>query len=124
MHFQIAPFAQAKLVRVLSGRILDVAVDLRARSRTFGKHISVELDAQSGQQIYVPEGFAHAFCTLEPNTMVAYKVNAYYSRDCDRNLRWNDPALGIRWPISAEDAVLSEKDRMAPLLSELGHVFD
>ena len=123
LHFQIEPFAQAKLVRVLSGSIFDVALDLRQSSPTFGRHVSVTLDAQAGDQFYIPAGFAHGFCTLEPNTMVAYKVNAYYSRDCDRNLLWSDPALGINWPVTATEAVVSDKDRAAPYYANLGAVF-
>lgn len=123
LHFQLAPAAQAKLVRVLSGAILDVAVDLRRASSTYGRHVAVRLDAERGEQLYVPAGFAHGFCTLEPNTMVAYKVSAYYSREHDRNLLWNDPDLAIVWPVDAGQAVLSDKDRVAPRLSDLGTVF-
>lgn len=123
LHFQLAPAAQAKLVRVLAGAILDVAVDLRRTSPTYGRHVAVRLDAAGGEQLYVPPGFAHGFCTLEPDTMVAYKVSAYYSREHDRNLLWNDPDLAIAWPVAADDAVLSDKDRVAPRLSDLGTVF-
>lgn len=124
LHFQLAPHAQAKLVRVLAGSILDVAVDLRRSSPTYLKHVAVKLDAEHGEQLYVPAGFAHGFCTLEPNTMVAYKVSAYYSREHDRNLAWNDPELGIAWPVTAADAVLSDKDLAAPSIGQLGHAFD
>ena len=123
LHFQVAPNAQAKLVRVLAGAILDVAVDLRAESATYGRHVAVRLDAAGGEQLFVPAGFAHGFCTLEPNTMVAYKVDAYYSPADDRNLRWNDPAIGIEWPVAEADAILSGKDKAAPLLADLGRVF-
>lgn len=123
LHFQLAPAAQAKLVRVLAGAILDVAVDLRRASPTYGRHVAVRLDAAAGEQLYVPAGFAHGFCTLEPDTMVAYKVSAYYSREHDRNLLWNDPDLAIAWPVAADEAVLSDKDRIAPRLSDLGTVF-
>jgi len=124
LHFQVAPFAQAKLVRVLQGAILDVAVDLRRSSPTYGQHVAVRLDAEKGEQLFVPVGFAHGFCTLEPNTMIAYKVSAYYSRECDRGVRWDDPAFGISWPVTAAMAVLSDKDRVAPLLADLGPAFD
>lgn len=123
LHFQLAPAGQAKLVRVLSGAILDVAVDLRRGSETYGRHVAVRLDAAEGEQLYVPVGFGHGFCTLEPDTMVAYKVSAYYSREHDRNLAWNDPDLAIAWPVGEGEAVLSDKDRVAPSFAELGAVF-
>lgn len=123
LHFQIPPMAQAKLVRVLSGAILDVAVDLRRESSTYGRHVAVRLDAEGGEQLFIPAGFAHGFCTLEADTMVAYKVSDYYSRAHDRSLRWNDPDLAIAWPVDASLAVLSDKDQAAPLLSELDALF-
>jgi dTDP-4-dehydrorhamnose 3,5-epimerase len=119
LHFQLAPAAQAKLVRVLAGAILDVAVDLRRASPTFGHHVALRLDAAGGEQLFVPAGFAHGFCTLEPDTMVAYKVDAYYSPEHDRALLWNDPALAIPWPVSPETAILSAKDSRAPTLAGL-----
>ncbi|GJE43434.1 dTDP-4-dehydrorhamnose 3,5-epimerase [Methylobacterium soli] len=119
LHFQLAPAAQAKLVRVLAGAILDVAVDLRRASPTFGRHVALRLDAAGGEQLFVPAGFAHGFCTLEPDTMVAYKVDAYYSPEHDRALLWNDPALAIPWPVSPETAILSAKDSRAPTLAGL-----
>ncbi|HEX8417386.1 MAG TPA: dTDP-4-dehydrorhamnose 3,5-epimerase [Methylobacterium sp.] len=123
LHFQTPPAAQAKLVRVLAGAILDVAVDLRRASPTYGQHVAVRLDAQGGEQLFVPAGFAHGFCTLEPDTMVAYKVDAYYSPEHDRSLVWNDPALAIAWPVGEGEAALSDKDRAAPRLADLGPVF-
>ena len=123
LHFQVAPNAQAKLVRVLAGAILDVAVDIRSVSPSYGRHVAVRLDAAGGEQLFVPAGFAHGFCTLEPDTMVAYKVDAYYSPADDRNLRWNDPAIGIDWPVTEADVILSGKDRAAPFLADLGRVF-
>ena len=123
LHFQIAPQAQAKLIRVLQGAILDVAVDIRSGSPTYGKYVAVTLDAENGEQLYIPHGFAHGFCTLTPDTMVAYKVDAYYSPAHDRALVWNDPDVGIDWPVLAAEAILSDKDRAAPRLSELGPVF-
>ncbi|WP_406857196.1 dTDP-4-dehydrorhamnose 3,5-epimerase [Alsobacter sp. KACC 23698] len=123
LHCQLAPFAQAKLVRVLAGSIFDVVVDLRRSSPFYGRHQTFRLDAETGEQLFVPAGFAHGFCTLEPHTMVTYKVDAYYSREHDRTLLWNDPALGIAWPVGAGEAILSDKDRAALTLGALGPVF-
>ncbi|MBW8268570.1 dTDP-4-dehydrorhamnose 3,5-epimerase [Caldovatus aquaticus] len=123
LHFQIPPAAQGKLVRVVRGAVLDVAVDLRHGSPTFGRHVAVVLSAENWRQIWIPRGFAHGFCTLEPDTEVIYKVDAYYDRAADAGLLWNDPALGIAWPVSAEAAILSEKDRAAPRLAELPRYF-
>ncbi|MGU3538852.1 dTDP-4-dehydrorhamnose 3,5-epimerase [Methylobacterium sp. A54F] len=123
LHFQIAPAAQAKLVRVLAGAILDVAVDLRRASPTYGRHVAVRLDAEGGEQLFVPAGFAHGFCTLVPDTMVAYKVDAYYSPAHDRNLAFDDPQIGIAWPVEAGAAILSDKDRAAPRLADLPDLF-
>jgi dTDP-4-dehydrorhamnose 3,5-epimerase len=124
LHFQIAPQAQAKLIRVLQGAILDVAVDIRSGSPTFGKYVAVTLDdAENGEQLYIPHGFAHGFCTLTPDVMVAYKVDAYYSPEHDRALAWDDPEIGIPWPVSGEAAILSDKDRRAPCLAALDQVF-
>ena len=120
LHFQTPPFGQDKLVRVVKGRILDVAVDLRRNSPTFGQHVAVELSDKNWQQLLVPIGFAHGFVTLEPNTEVVYKVTNYYSPDHDFGVRWNDPKIGINWPISADQAVLSAKDAVQPLLDDLG----
>ncbi len=119
LHFQTAPFAQAKLVRVVKGAILDVAVDIRRGSPTFGRHVACEISAEAWNQIYVPAGFAHGFCTLTPDAEVLYKVTALYSRDNDFGLLWNDPALGIDWPVSAETALLSDKDKVQPRLADL-----
>ena len=124
LHFQISPFAQAKLVRVLRGRILDVVVDLRRSSPSYGRHLSVELDADSGDQLYVPAGFAHGFCTFVADTEVLYKVDAVYSAEHDRGVNWADPALGIAWPVSEADAVLSPKDAALPALRDLPDYFD
>jgi dTDP-4-dehydrorhamnose 3,5-epimerase len=123
LHFQIPPFAQAKLVRVLRGTICDVAVDLRRASRGFGKSAAVVLSAENGRQLFVPAGFAHGYCTLESDTEVLYKVDAPYSREHEKGLRWNDPALGISWPIAETEAVLLERDRFQPLLADLPEYF-
>jgi dTDP-4-dehydrorhamnose 3,5-epimerase len=119
LHFQIPPFAQAKLVRVVRGAIFDVAVDLRHRSPTYGRHVAQIIHADDWMQIFIPIGFAHGFCTLEPETEVLYKVNAYYSPAHDRGLRWDDAELGIAWPVGPHEAVLSEKDRCHPVLAAL-----
>lgn len=123
LHFQSPPHAQAKLVRVLAGRVLDVAVDIRHGSPTFGQHVAVELSAENWRQLFVPKGFAHAFCTLEPDTVVAYKVDDLYAPDCDGGIRWNDPALGIDWPVTPETVQLSTKDAALPVLSALAPLF-
>jgi dTDP-4-dehydrorhamnose 3,5-epimerase len=122
LHFQIPPSAQSKLVRVAAGAILDVAVDIRSGSPTFGRHIAIVLSAELGNQLFIPEGFAHGFCTLAPDTHLIYKVNRYYSAEHDRGLRWNDPALGINWPLDQEP-VLSDKDQRQPLLADLPTAF-
>jgi dTDP-4-dehydrorhamnose 3,5-epimerase len=123
LHFQIAPHAQGKLVRVIRGVIMDVAVDIRAGSPTFGRHVSATLSAENRMQIWVPPGFAHGFCTLEPNTEVIYKVTAYYAPDCDRGLQWDDADLGIKWPVSAETVTLSDKDRKQTAFRDLEPAF-
>lgn len=124
LHFQTAPMAQGKLVRVVRGAILDVAVDVRVGSPTFGQHVTAILSAENWAQLWVPVGFAHGFCTLEPDTEVIYKVTAPYAPECDRGLLWNDPALGIDWPVPAAEAVLSIKDRDNPRLGELPIYFN
>src|SRR5213592_4825033 len=116
LHYQVAPMAQDKLIRVVRGAILDVALDIRRGSPTFGRHVSAVISAENWRQIFVPIGFAHGFVTLESNTEVVYKVSNYYSPAHDRGILWNDPALGIDWGVSAAEAVLSEKDRKNPKL--------
>lgn len=124
LHFQIPPFEQAKLVRVAAGAILDVAVDLRRGSPSFGRHVATRLSAAEWNQIFIPEGFAHGFCVLEPDTQVLYKASRYYSAAHERGLLWNDPALGIEWPVGNGRAILSDKDRHHPTLAELPAVFE
>jgi dTDP-4-dehydrorhamnose 3,5-epimerase len=123
LHFQLSPFAQAKLVRVGRGAILDVAVDIREGSPTYGRHVKVELSAANGRQLFVPAGFAHGFCTLEDDTDVLYKVSAHYSPEHDRAISWRDPDLGIAWPVTAEEATVSSRDAQAPRLSGLSPPF-
>jgi dTDP-4-dehydrorhamnose 3,5-epimerase len=118
LHYQIAPFAQDKLVRVTRGSILDVAVDIRRGSPTFGKWVTLEVSAKAWNQILVPKGFAHGFITLEPDTEVIYKVTSLYSPECDRGIRWNDPDIGVAWPLGSEEPILSGKDKIAPFLRE------
>jgi dTDP-4-dehydrorhamnose 3,5-epimerase len=124
LHYQIPPFAQDKLVRVTRGKILDVAVDMRKSSPTFGKHVMVELSADNWKQIFVPAGFAHGFVTLEPNTEVIYKVTNFYAPQHDRGVLWNDPALNIKWPIDPAKVILSDKDKKQPLLKEVKDFFN
>ena len=124
LHFQSPPQAQAKLVRVTRGRILDVAVDIRRASPTFGRHVAVELSAENWKQIFVPTGFAHGFVTLEPDTEVLYKVDALYAPANDHGLAFDDPALGIDWRLPLDRLVLSEKDRKHPKLADLPVYFD
>lgn len=123
LHFQLDPKAQGKLVRCIAGALLDVAVDIRIGSPTFGKWVSAELTAENGCQLWVPPGFAHGFCTLLPDTQISYKVTNYYSPDHDRGLLWNDPALAIDWPVDATHAKLSVKDKKQPVLSDIGECF-
>lgn len=119
LHFQRPPFAQAKLVSVLKGRILDIAVDIRKESPTYGKHVAIELSAEEGNQILVPCGFAHGFCTLEPSTLVMYKVDAHYAPESDAGIFWADEALSIKWPVSPDQARVSSKDTKLPRLGEM-----
>lgn len=123
LHFQRPSFQQAKLVRVLRGAIIDVAVDIRHGSPTFGKHVAIELSADNFKQLFVPAGFAHGFCTLVDNTEVLYKVDNPYAPEHDAGILWNDPALGIDWGASATNPLLSDKDKVQPLLSDLEEVF-
>lgn len=119
LHLQTPPFAQTKLVRVLRGAVLDVAVDLRRGSPWYGRHVLVELSAASGLQILVPRGFAHGFLTLEPDTEVLYKVDAPYAANHDAGVAWDDPDLAIPWPVAREAVTLSDKDRRQPAFRDL-----
>lgn len=119
LHFQLAPFAQGKLVQCIRGSVFDVAVDIRTGSPTFGHWAGAELSGGNGAQLWIPTGFAHGFVTLEPHTIVHYKVTAPYSAQHDRGLRWNDPVIGIAWPAEAAEVVLSEKDAAQPSLADL-----
>jgi dTDP-4-dehydrorhamnose 3,5-epimerase len=123
LHFQAPPFAQAKLVRCTAGAVFDVAVDIRHGSPTFGRHVGVELSAASGRQVYVPAGFAHGYCTLEPDTTVQYKVSSPYDLASERGVAWNDPALAIAWPLGGGTPVLSPRDGGHPRLAELSIYF-
>lgn len=123
LHFQTDPHAQGKLVRCTRGAILDVGVDIRRGSPTYGQHVAVELSAANWKQLWVPPGFAHGYATLEDDCEVVYKVTDYYAPDCDRGIAWDDPALGIDWRISKENAVLSDKDRKHPLLADAPPAF-
>lgn len=123
LHFQLPPDAQAKVVGVMAGAVLDVAVDLRQGSPRYGRHAAMRLSAEEGWQAFIPEGFAHGFCTLEPATLVTYKVSRVYAAAADRGLLWCDPDLAIAWPVAAGEAILSDKDRTLPRLAELPAVF-
>lgn len=121
LHFQLAPKAQTKLVRVVAGAIFDVAVDLRQSSSTYGQWVGIILSESNRRQLLVPKGFAHGFCTLTPNTHVQYKVDEYYSAEHDRGLIWNDPDIGIEWP--TDRVILSEKDKLHSGIRESGVYF-
>lgn len=123
LHFQLDPFAQGKLVRCVAGALLDVAVDIRNGSPTFGRWVAIELSPENGRQLWVPPGFAHGFCTLLPNTVLAYKVTAFYDHSSDKGVAWDDPAIGIEWPSLADPETLSAKDRVQPSLDELPPYF-
>lgn len=123
LHFQSGEAAQGKLVRVVRGAVFDVAVDIRHGSPSYGRHVSRILSADNWEQIWIPAGFAHGFCTLEANSEVLYKVTAPYAPQLSHEIRWNDPALAIRWPVQAEHAILSPKDASAPLLADIPAYF-
>ena len=124
LHYQLHPAAQTKLVRVIQGKVLDVAVDIRKGSPTFGKHVCVELTAENKRQLLIPRGFAHGFVVLEDDTIFAYKVDNYYSPENDRGIAFDDEELGIDWKIPKEELLLSEKDTKQPILSKAEDIFD
>jgi dTDP-4-dehydrorhamnose 3,5-epimerase len=123
IHFQSHPAAQGKLVRCLAGKIFDVAVDLRSDSATYGRWLSTILTPEENNQLWVPVGFGHGFCTLEPNTVISYRVTNYYSPADDKGVAWNDPQIGVEWPLVADAETLSTKDRSQPSLSDLPPYF-
>lgn len=122
IHYQLPPFAQTKIVRVVRGAVIDVAVDLRVGSPTFAQSVTVPLSAAAGNQVVVPVGFGHAFCTTEPDTVVTYKVDARYAPECERAVRWDDPVIAVDWPLD-RDPVVSDKDAGAPLLADQPDLF-
>lgn len=123
IHFQTHPAAQGKLVRCLAGTLFDIAVDLRRDSPTYGKWESVVLSSQENNQLWIPVGFGHAFCTLEPNSIISYRVTSYYSPENDKGVAWDDPDIGIEWPEIAAPVTLSPKDRLQPRLRDLPTYF-
>ena len=124
LHFQPPPSAQTKLVSVLRGAILDVLVDIRNGSPTYGRHVAIELTAENGCQVLVPRGFAHGCCILADNTLMQYKVDAHYDATRDLGILWNDPDLSIRWPIAAHTAIVTDKDKSQPRLRDLPRYFE
>ena len=124
LHFQKPPYAQSKLVRVVKGRVLDVAVDIRKGAPTFGKHVSVELSEENKRQFFIPRGFAHGFAVLSEEAVFQYKCDNFYAPESEGSLAWDDPELGIDWRIPAEQVILSEKDRHHPRLGEAEFLFD
>ncbi len=124
LHFQKGEFAQSKLVRVVEGRVIDVAVDIRRGSPTFGKHVAVELSKDNKRQLFIPRGFAHGFAVLSKEAVFQYKCDNIYAPDHEGAIAWNDPKIGIDWQIRPEDVILSEKDRKHPTLDEAEELFD
>ena len=123
LHYQLPPYGQDKLIRVIHGSIYDVAVDIREGSKTFGKYVAATLSADAGNQLFVPQGFAHGFITLEANTHVEYKVSNYYRKDHERGICWNDEELNIAWPCDAEDITLNDRDALFTSLAEATDLF-
>jgi dTDP-4-dehydrorhamnose 3,5-epimerase len=122
LHFQVSPHPQGKLVRCTRGSILDVVLDLRTGSPTYLRHTTLTLSAENWRQLWIPPGFAHGYCTLEDNCEVVYKVTEFYSPECDRGVAFDDPALGIAWPVPASQATMSQRDRNLPRIADLGDV--
>jgi len=123
LHYQSPPFAQGKIVKCTQGEIMDIAVDVRPGSPTYGQHVSAVLSAENGHQLWVPTSFLHGFATLTDNCSVSYKVTNYYSKECDGNVRWNDPKLAIDWGIDNANTSLSDKDKVAPLFEDWKNPF-
>lgn len=123
LHFQCPPHQQGKLVRCTAGALFDVAVDIRKGSKTFGKWVGEKLTPENGKQLWVPPGFAHGFCSLAPDTVIAYKVTDYYSAECDKGVAWDDPEIAIEWPSVADVGTLSPKDIKQPTLAEIPAYF-
>ena len=124
LHYQDAPHAQSKLVRVIQGKVLDVAVDIREGSPTFGEHVSVELSGDNKRQLFIPRGFAHGFIVLEEDTIFSYKVDNYYSPECDRGIAYDDKTLAVDWVLSTDELKLSAKDQVQPKLAETNDLYD
>ncbi len=124
LHYQLPPYAQSKLVRVIEGKVLDIAVDIRKNSPKFGQHVSVELSAENKHQLFIPRGFAHGFVVLSETAIFAYKVDNYYSPECDRGIQFDDPQLNIDWKLEHQQLQLSEKDKTQPLLKDTKDLFD
>ena len=124
LHYQLAPAAQSKLVRVIEGRVLDVAVDIRVNSPTFGKHVAVELSCENKKQLFIPRGFAHGFVVLSDSAIFAYKVDNYYNPECDRGIKFNDTDIGIDWCLSSDTLQLSQKDIEQPQFIDCTDLFD
>ncbi|GBF48783.1 dTDP-4-dehydrorhamnose 3,5-epimerase [Leptospira ryugenii] len=129
LHYQLPPFAQTKLVRVIKGRVLDVAVDIRKDSKQFGKHVSIELSEENKKQLLIPRGFAHGFLVLSEEAIFSYKVDNYYSKESERSIIWNDPSIGIDWQIPDTDLILSDKDKIGKTIQEAdvfltSHLYD
>ncbi|MCU7820022.1 MAG: dTDP-4-dehydrorhamnose 3,5-epimerase [gamma proteobacterium symbiont of Lucinoma myriamae] len=124
LHYQLPPHAQSKLVRVIEGKVLDIAVDIRKGSPTFGQHVTAELSAENKHQLFIPRGFAHGFIVLSQTALFAYKVDNYYSPECDRGIQFDDPQLNIDWVVERAKLQLSEKDKNQPLLKDTSDLFD
>jgi len=123
LHYQLPPFAQTKLVRAIKGQVLDVVVDIRKGSLTFGKHVAVELSGENRRQLLIPRGFAHGFVVLSNEAILTYKVDSYYSPECDRGIAFDDADIGVDWQIEHPKLQLSDKDRKQPLLKDAGELF-
>lgn len=124
LHLQLPPYAQSKLVRVIEGEILDIAVDIRRGSPTFGHHVAIRLSGENHRQLFIPRGFAHGFIALRGDTIVQYKCDNYYAPECERTILWNDPALNIDWGRDGQLVTLSSRDSMAKTLDECDTLFD